>query len=277
MHPFAALQGILPQHALSRFLGAFAASRSKLVKRPLIDAFKAVYRIDMAEFQGDRADDFASFNDFFTRSLLPGTRPLPDDPALIVSPADGTISQAGAIRDGQLMQAKGREYPLAQLVGDDALAARLAGGSFVTVYLAPHNYHRVHAPCAARLLGTTEIPGRLFSVNSVTDRHVSRLFLRNERLVMHLSASFGECALVMVGAMIVASIRVVWPGPVSPYRKRTSRAPQGVSFERGAEVGAFLLGSTVIALLPPGVELVPGVTAGAEVRLGCPIAAPRAE
>ena len=278
MNFFATLQAILPQHGLSRCLGAFAASGSKPVRRLLINGFKAAYRIDMSEFQGDDADDFTSFNDFFTRPLQPGARPLPDDPRLIVSPADGTVSQAGNLRGDRLMQAKGREYALDDLIGDDDLAAGLADGSFVTIYLAPHNYHRVHAPCAARLTGSLEIPGRLFSVNGVTERHVDGLFARNERLVLRLAAPFGEFVLVLVGAMIVASIRVVWPGPVSPYGRLASRRPEGVAFERGSEVGAFLLGSTVIALFPPGaVELVQGLHPGTAVRVGTPIAAPARE
>lgn len=269
MHPFTALQSVLPQHALSRGLGLLAESKSEWLKRMLINAFKAAYRIDLSEFEGDGADDYASFNDFFTRPLLPGTRPLPDDPTRIVSPADGTVSQAGALQGDRLLQAKGREYTLAELLGDARLAGTLAGGSFVTIYLAPHNYHRVHAPCDAELLASVEIPGRLFSVNSVTERHVPRLFARNERLVLRLRASFGEFALVLVGAMIVASIRVPWPGPVSPYRRRVTRSGNGVSFGRGAEVGAFLLGSTVIAVFPPNaVGLAEHLAPGTDVRVG---------
>lgn len=269
MHPFTALQSVLPQHGLSRCLGFVAAWESKWPKRALINAFMAAYRVDLSEFEGDGADDYASFNDFFTRPLLPGSRPLSDDPTVIVSPADGTVSQTGVLRGDRLLQAKGREYTLAELLGDARLAGTLAGGSFVTIYLAPHNYHRVHAPCDAGLVSSVEIPGRLFSVNSVTERHVPRLFARNERLVLRLRASFGEFALVLVGAMIVASIRVPWPGPVSPYRRRVTRSGNGVSFGRGAEVGAFLLGSTVIAVFPPDrVGLAEHLAPGTDVRVG---------
>ena len=272
MHPFAALQRLVPQHGLSRCLGAFAASGNGVVKRLLINAFKSAYRIDMTEFEGDSAADFTSFNDFFTRGLLAGSRPMPDDPGLVVSPADGTVSQAGAIVAGHLMQAKGREYSVAELLGDTDLAAQFANGSFVTIYLAPHNYHRFHAPCSGRLLQSIEIPGRLFSVNSVTERHVARVFARNERLVLRIGASFGDYAMVLVGAMIVASIRVAWPGPTSPYRRQTSRIPQGVVFERGDEVGAFLLGSTVIVLFPDGaVDLANAIAPGLPVRVGTTI------
>ena len=272
MHPFALLQRFVPQHGLSRCLGAFAASENGVVKRLLIDAFKSAYRIDMTEFEGDSAEDYTSFNEFFTRRLLADSRPMPDDPDLVVSPADGTVSQAGAITAGCLMQAKGREYAVAELLGDADYAADLANGSFVTIYLAPHNYHRFHAPLAGRLEESIEIPGRLFSVNGVTERHVDRLFARNERLVLRIGASFGEYAMVLVGAMIVASIRVTWPGPRSPYRQQTSRKPQGVAFERGDEVGAFLLGSTVIVLFPDGaVDLANAIAPGATVRVGTTI------
>lgn len=272
MHPFAALQRLVPQHGLSRCLGAFAASGNGVVKRSLINAFQSAYRIDMTEFEGDSPADFASFNDFFARALLPDSRPMPDDPGLVVSPADGTVSQAGAIAAGRLMQAKGREYSVAELLGCPDFADDLADGSFVTIYLAPHNYHRFHAPCSGRLVESIEIPGRLFSVNGVTERHVDRLFARNERLVLRIGASFGEYAMVLVGAMIVASIRVTWPGPISPYRRRTSRKPEGVVFERGDEVGAFLLGSTVIVLFPYGaVDLANAVAPGLPVRVGTTI------
>ena len=274
MHPFATLQHLLPQHGLSRLLGRFAASGNPTLKWLLIEGFKAAYDVDMTEFHGDSAADFASFNAFFTRPLLPGARPLPTRGDLVVSPADGTVSQAGTIVGGELLQAKGRSYAVADLVGDRDFAATLTGGSFATVYLAPHNYHRVHAPCAATLVSSLEIPGRLFSVNAVTEAHVPGLFARNERLVLRLRAAFGDCALVLVGAMIVASIDVAWQqGPVSPYRERRERFPTDVAFERGSVVAAFQLGSTVVVLFPPETAtLSPGIDAGCAVKVGTPIA-----
>ncbi|MCY4011846.1 MAG: archaetidylserine decarboxylase [Gammaproteobacteria bacterium] len=274
MHPFATLQHLLPQHGLSRLLGRFAASRNPVLKRLLIEGFKAAYHVDMTEFQGDSAADFASFNAFFTRPLLPGTRPMPTRDDVAVSPADGVVSQAGTAVGGELLQAKGRSYTVADLVGDDDFAQMLADGPFATIYLAPHNYHRVHAPCAASLVSTLEIPGRLFSVNAVTEAHVAGLFARNERLVLRLKAAFGEYALVLVGAMIVASIDVTWPqGPVSPYREPMARFPTGVAFERGDGVAAFQLGSTVVVLFPPeAATLTRGLEAGRAVRVGTPIA-----
>ena len=277
MHPFVVLQHLLPQHALSRLLGAVADSRQRHLKRLLINAFVAAYGVDLSEAVGESADDYASFNDFFTRRLRPDARPIAATSGQIVSPADGTVSQAGAIRNGALLQAKGHEYAVADLLGDVDFARSFTDGSFATIYLAPYNYHRVHAPCDARLAATLEVPGRLFSVNSVTERHVHGLFARNERLVLHLDADFGACALVLVGAMIVGRIAVAWrDGPTSPYRRRQLQTPSGVAFERGDEVGAFMLGSTVVALFPPGtVELARHVQAGASIKMGEPLARER--
>lgn len=269
MHPFALLQAALPQHGLSRLLGAFAASRQRHLKRWIINAFTAIYQVDLTECEGDEADDFESFNAFFSRALKTGARPLPADPHALASPADGTVSQAGAVEGGLLVQAKGRGYALADLLGDAGFAACLQDGAFVAIYLAPRDYHRVHAPCAARLDASLEIPGRLFSVNALTERHVPRLFARNERLVLRLQADFGEFALVLVGAMIVASIKVAWAdGPVSPYRRLRARQVENMRLARGDKVGAFLLGSTVIAVFPRGVSLDAGVCPGAKIRVG---------
>ena len=274
MHPFAALQHVLPQHALSRCLGAFGRSRSSWLKRLLIDGFIAAYAVDMSECEAAGAADFACFNDFFTRRLRDGTRPISKGAGQIVSPADGTVSQAGAIHHGQLLQAKGHRYSVADLLGDATFAESFSNGSFVTIYLAPHNYHRVHAPCDARLLASTEIPGRLFSVNALTERQIAGLFARNERLVLRLQTSFGECALVLVGALIVASIEMAWgDGPVSPYRQRRQRMVKDVRFQRGDEIGAFLIGSTVIVLFPEQtVQIDDRVATGATLEMGEPIA-----
>ena len=269
MHPFIALQRLLPQHALSRTLGWFANSRQRHLKTLLINAFAAAYPVDFTECEGSGADDFASFNDFFTRRLRPDARPIDSDEGAIACPADGTVSQAGPIEQGRLLQAKGHAYPLADLLGDASWAATFAGGSFATIYLAPHNYHRVHAPCAARLVSTLEVPGRLFSVNAVTERNIAGLFVQNERLVLRLEAAFGEVALVLVGALIVASIEAAWPDvPTSPYRRRRLRSVEDIAFQRGDEVGAFLIGSTVVAVFPAAVRLKDDLRHGAMVRMG---------
>lgn len=269
MRPFVGLQYALPQHALSRCLGSIGRSRQRWLKQLLIDGFIAAYDVDLAECETSNAADFACFNDFFTRRLRPGARPTSQNAAHFVSPADGTVSQAGAIRNGALLQAKGHRYAVADLLGDATFAATFANGGFVTIYLAPRDYHRVHAPCDAQLLASTEIPGRLFSVNAATETGIANLFARNERLVLRLAAPFGEFALVLVGALVVASIQVAWEGgPVSPYRRKQVRRDQRVRFQRGDEIGAFLVGSTVIALLPEGATVDERIVAGTSVKVG---------
>ena len=270
---FAGLQHALPQHALSRVLGVFAASRFPPLKWLLIEVFKAAYRVDMTDYVGDGAADYDSFNGFFTRPLRDGARPLPTDPAAVACPADGTISQVGSIDAGELVQAKGQRYQAAELVGDDDFAATLEGGSFATIYLAPRNYHRVHAPLASELKSTLAMPGKLFSVNAATEAHVPGLFARNERLILRLATEFGDYALVLVGAMIVASIDASFANaPASPYRTRQADSYHGVRFERGDQVAAFLLGSTVIALFPPGaVSFAGDASPGVDVRMGMPL------
>ena len=274
MHPFVALQHLLPQQALSRCLGAFGRSRQPWLKRLLINGFIAAYDVDLSECEESGAADFACFNDFFTRALRPGARSINADARRIVSPTDGTVSQAGLIRDGRLLQAKGHRYTVADLLGDTAFAENFSTGSFVTIYLAPHDYHRVHAPCHAQLLTSTEIPGRLFSVNALTERQITNLFARNERLVLRLQAPFGEFALVLVGALIVASIKTAWnDGPVSPYRTKRVRSKADLRFRRGEEVGAFMVGSTVIVLFPnETVEIDDRIATGTAIKVGEPIA-----
>jgi phosphatidylserine decarboxylase len=248
---FVALQRLLPQHALSRVLGRVASSASSLISQPLIRAFCAAYDVDLADAERKSAKQYDSFNDFFTRALAPGLRPLPADPAALVSPADGTLSQVGTIEGGTLLQAKGVRYPLASLLLDSRAGKIFNGGWFATVYLAPSDYHRVHAPFGGMLVRSVAVPGELYSVNARTEAGVDRLFCRNERLVIHLRTDYGPLILVMVGALIVASIETVFDGPQSPYRKQqliTHQRP----FERGQELGRFLLGSTVILLVPPG-------------------------
>ncbi len=243
------LQRVLPQHALSRLLGRIA--NSPLLARPLIHAFSAAYGVNLQEAQRGEIDEYRTFNDFFTRSLAAGARPLPDDTAALVSPADGIISQYGTIGDGQLLQAKGIRYPLTSLLRDQNADRTFDRGWFATIYLAPADYHRVHVPCDARLIRSTAVPGELFSVNASTEAGVERLFCRNERLVMQFETAVGTMALVMIGALIVASIETVFGTPESPYAKQTI-ARHDRHFSRGEEIGRFLLGSTVIVVLPQG-------------------------
>ncbi|MEZ5560136.1 MAG: archaetidylserine decarboxylase [Pseudomonadales bacterium] len=263
---FAAFQRLLPQHGLSRLAGRLAKSESARLSRLLIRTFARHYRVDMGDAAEPSLDGYRSFNDFFTRALREGTRPLDADPAALLCPADGTISQAGRIDGDRLLQAKGTSYSLRALTGEDC--REFHGGSFATVYLAPRDYHRVHLPLAGTLRRTRAIPGALFSVNARTEAAISDLFCRNERLVCRFETAAGAMLVVLVGALIVASIETVWDEAPSPYRRSTSRAWE-VSFPRGAEIGRFLLGSTVIVCCEPDrVVLEPSLCHGEPVRVG---------
>ena len=269
---FISLQRALPQHGLSRFVGYLARSRSPWVKTPFIRLFARAYGVDLTEAAARSLADFDTFNDFFTRALKPGARPLAGDERTVICPADGALSQAGAIRSGQLLQAKGHTYALEALLGGDAgfLTARsFEGGSFATIYLAPSDYHRVHLPAAGRLRATRTVPGELFSVNATTENHIDGLFARNERLVCHFETDYGDMVVVLVGAMIVAGIHTTWTGPKSPYEALETTRYDRLPFARGAEIGRFLLASTVIVCLPPGpLALASGLKPGSRVKMG---------
>ncbi|HKC15107.1 MAG TPA: archaetidylserine decarboxylase [Steroidobacteraceae bacterium] len=271
---FVTLQRALPQHALSRLIGALA--RAGWLRRPLIALFLRAYRPDLQDAAEPDPRRYASFNAFFTRALRAGARPLADPERAIVSPVDGTISALGRIEAGRLLQAKGHDYSLAALLaGDEALAAQLRDGGFMTLYLAPFNYHRIHMALGGRLLSTRYVPGRLFSVNDTTARLVPDLFARNERVVLEFEGECGRYALVMVGALFVGSMNTVWHGDIAPRGGRAPRAlalpgpGQPVQLARGAELGRFNMGSTVILLLPAaagGWET--GLSAGRTLRVG---------
>lgn len=265
---FVALQRLLPQHGLSRAVGVLAASQQKWLKRLQIRAFARLYQVDLAEAAQPAIDDYLSFNDFFTRSLKPGVRPLAgSDETTAVCPADGVISQAGSISQGRLLQAKGHDYSLDSLLGESSRS--FDGGSFATIYLAPRDYHRVHLPVPGRLRRTRAIPGALFSVNATTEAQIDGLFARNERLVCYFDTTLGSMAVVLVGAMIVAGIETAWDGPASPYQTLQETRHELDRFNRGAEIGRFFLGSTVIVCLPPNsAELASGLTPGTPVRMG---------
>ncbi|MCR9278098.1 MAG: archaetidylserine decarboxylase [Pseudomonadaceae bacterium] len=264
--PFIALQRALPQHALSRFGGSIAASERRWLAQLLIRGFMRAYNVDLAEAERTRREDYRSFNDFFTRGLKAGARPMPSEPNSIACPADGTVSEAGPIEAGRVLQAKGIHYSADALIGGGSLTGVFDGGSFATIYLAPSNYHRVHTPLAGRLVRSRALPGELYSVNATTAGNVEALFARNERLVCEFEADFGPFVVVLVGAMIVASIEAVFDAPTSPYREQVESA-HDVRFERGDELGRFLLGSTAIVLLPEGAGGF-DATAGESVRMG---------
>lgn len=252
---FIALQHIVPQHALSRLAGSIAASDIPWLRDWLIRRFVAAYGVDLSEANRG-IGDFRTFNDFFTRELKPGARPLADSRQFILSPADGAVSQLGSIRSGRIIQAKGRDYSVAEILGSGAKeAGRFEGGSFITIYLSPKDYHRVHMPAAGRLAATSYIPGDLFSVNTATASGVDRLFARNERLSCRFDGPDGHFASIMVGAMIVAGIEPVWPhryfgDATAPVHEDFS--DQARDFSAGVEMGQFYLGSTVVLLFEPG-------------------------
>jgi phosphatidylserine decarboxylase len=274
---FVALQYLLPQHLLSRAVHSLARNRIPWVKNALIDNFVVNYRPDLSEAAEPDPRRFPSFNDFFTRALRPGARAVDPDPAALVSPVDGTASQLGAVDGSWLVQAKGLAYTLESLLDEaaPAWAPVFRGGAFATLYLAPSNYHRVHMPLAGTLQAAWYVPGQLFSVNATTAAQVPGLFARNERIVCVFSEGTLSFALVLVGALFVGSMSTVWHGDVTPRTpRRGSELPldfarAGRRLEKGAEMGRFNLGSTVILLLPPGrTEWRSELTAGSAVRVG---------
>ena len=268
---FVWLQHVLPQHALSRLILRATRVRSPWFKNRLVRGFLRLYPVDMSEALQAEPSSFASFNEFFTRALKPGARSIDPDPNSIACPADGAISEAGSIDGDLLLQAKGRRYSLNELLASRPWAQDFEGGSFATIYLAPFNYHRVHMPLRGQLRSTVYVPGRLFSVNAITARHVPKLFARNERVLTWFDTSFGEMALVMVGAMNVGSIATVWAGDITPAARRqvTELPLPPIWLDKGEELGRFNMGSTVILLFQRGrARLNPQLRAGTIVRFG---------
>ncbi len=264
-------QYVIPQHGLSRLVLAATRVRTAWFKNLIIRGFLKLYRVDMSEAAESDPYRYGSFNEFFTRALKPGARPVASDAAAIASPVDGCVSEAGMIDDGRLLQAKGRYYRLADLLAAQPWASRFEGGSFATIYLAPFNYHRVHMPLHGELRETVYVPGRLFSVNAVTAQHVPGLFARNERVLTLFETAYGQFALVLVGALNVGSMATVWAGDITPAaRRRLTKVPgPPTTLAKGAELGRFNMGSTVILLFEPNrAHWQPRVRAGSLVRLG---------
>ncbi|MDR3086693.1 MAG: archaetidylserine decarboxylase [Azoarcus sp.] len=283
------LQYLLPKRALTSVAGKFSNWQGGAVTAAAIAAFAHRYRINMSEAEQPDLLAYASFNDFFTRALRPGARPLAE--ADLVCPVDGAISEYGAIAGNRIFQAKGHHYSTLALLGGDAgLAAKFENGSFATLYLSPRDYHRIHMPCAGRLSRMIHVPGSLFSVSPAVVRGVPGLFARNERVVCVFESESGPFALVLVGAVIVGSVATVWHGTVTPPRHRRMsiwnyedrnrneyRAGDGdgsdektaVELAQGAEMGRFMLGSTVIALFArPDTHFAPAWMPGRPVRMG---------
>lgn len=282
------LQYLLPKRALTVLMGRLAGARAGAGTHMVVRRFIARYGVDMTEAADPRVESYASFNDFFTRELRAGARPLaPVAESPWVCPVDGAVSQCGAITGAagdEIFQAKGHSYTTRALLGGDAdRAAVYAGGEFATLYLSPRDYHRIHMPCDGTLRSMTHVPGDLFSVNPATARGVPGLFARNERVVCEFDTPHGPMALVLVGATIVGSMATVWHGVVNPPRPGVPRhwryGPGGdasaVFLARGQEMGRFLLGSTVVLLFPRGVlRWRDDWTAGRAVRMGEAMAVP---
>ena len=248
-------QYLLPKQALTTLAGKFASARLGGLTTSVIRWFVGRYNVNMAEAANPDIASYTSFNDFFTRALKPGARPLAQ--ADLICPVDGAISQFGPIAKDQVFQAKGHTYSTTALVGGDAAAAaRFDNGHFATLYLSPRDYHRIHMPCAGELTRMVHVPGDLFSVNPTTARGVPGLFARNERVVCFFESAQGPFVLVLVGATIVGSMATVWHGQVNPPRTGELRqwdyAKGQVSLQQGEEMGRFLLGSTVVMLFPQG-------------------------
>ena len=272
---FVLLQYLLPHHLLSWLMYLITRSEWKPLKDRIIRAVIRLYKVDMDQALHPDPAHYPSFNAFFTRPLRPDARPLARDSNAVLCPADGTLSQAGDIRDGEIFQAKGQGYSLEELLGErSSWWERLNGGRFATVYLSPRDYHRVHIPLGGRLKRMIHVPGRLFSVNPVTTRIVPRLFARNERVVCLFETDIGPMAVILVGAIFVASIDTVWAGTVAPAYRRVRRvdydgAPEPVSLQRGEEMGRFNMGSTVVLLFGPNtVEWLASLQPGVPVRMG---------
>ena len=273
MRPAVALQYLLPHRLLSR-LALYAANwRWRPWKDWLIGMVVRRFDVDMAEAAQPDPHAYANFNAFFTRALKLGARVADPDRRTLLMPADGRISQLGAIESGRIFQAKGQSYTAAELLGDADAAAPFTDGWFATVYLAPRDYHRVHMPWTGTLRETLHVPGRIFSVAPFAVQAIPRLFARNERLVCHFDTDFGPMCLVMVGALLVSGVETVWSGIEIPrYASKIVRKDwrgKNITVERFAEMARFNYGSTVIVLLPKGrVELDGALQAEQAVRLG---------
>ena len=275
---FGALQRILPTHPISRVVHWAARVEINWWKQFWIGVLMRNFDIDLSEAQVKNPNAYKSLNEFFTRALEPGARPMPAKENRLACPVDGTVSQLGPITSGRIVQAKGQDYSALELLGGkQELASPFLGGSFCTIYLAPNNYHRIHMPLGGKLREMVYIPGRLFSVSPSTARAIPRVFARNERVAAIFDTDVGPFAMVSVGALNVGSIETVWAGEITPAgRKLVPRVESSryddsntVNLERGVEMGRFNLGSTVVMLFGAGaVEWLDSIQSGTAVRLG---------
>ena len=270
------IQQLLPQRLVGRLVYRLARCSWSWISRPLIAWFAARYGVDLQEAEHSRLQNYASLNEFFTRRLKPEARPIDGDERTLISPVDGFLRQFGSASGGEMIQAKGLHYRLEALLGEPAeRVAALMSGAYATLYLAPHQYHRVHLPLDGALQRTRYIPGKRFSVNGHTAAVVPGLFCRNERVVCWFETTAGPMAVVLVGALNVSSISTAWLGEIASGRARVWEEAEASgqcssrAFRRGEELGRFNLGSTVVLILPPGkVAWRPGLAAGQAIRMG---------
>ncbi len=277
-----ALQYVMPKHLVSRLVGRLAAAELGGLTTFFITWFIKQYQIDMSEAQQSDPKAYKTFNDFFTRSLKPGIRPLSEDSTVLAHPVDGAVSQLGPIESGEIFQAKGHSYSTLALLGDQPNdAERFEDGDFATIYLAPKDYHRLHMPIKGTLSKMTYVPGDLFSVNPLTAENVPGLFARNERVVAIFETEIGPIAMVLVGATIVASIETIWAGTVTPPAGKQvftweypTSGKDAITLEKGAEMGRFKLGSTIVMCFEKGAieKFADGVEPQAVTRMGAPFA-----
>lgn len=271
---FVFFQYVIPHHAVSRLVGYLAHHRHSTIKTWLISRFVRAYNVNLEEALEPNITAYLHFADFFTRAIRPERRPITDIPHGVACPADGCISQYGQIEKGCLIQAKGKYYNVEQLLGGSTeRSALFSEGCFITIYLSPRDYHRLHMPISGVLQEMIYVPGRLFSVNHVTTDTVPDLFARNERVVAIFTTDAGPMALVLVGALLVASIETVWHGTVTPPRhlqiQTWNYASHPITLERGAEMGRFNMGSTIIVLF--GKEVIrwrDSLASGLNVHMG---------
>jgi phosphatidylserine decarboxylase len=266
----------LPHHPLSRLMGRLTHCRNPAFKNLFIRSIIKAYGVNMEEALEPDPNAYGCFNEFFTRALRPDARPIAADPKTLACPADGFMSQSGPITDGRIIQAKGKDYGVAELLGGDAeRAGPFLGGSFATIYLSPRDYHRLHMPLAGTLREMVHVPGRLFSVNDVTAQAVPNLFARNERVAAIFDTGAGPMALVLVGAIFVASIETVWHGVVTPPAGKSVQTwdyrGNPVHLERGAEMGRFNMGSTIIVLFGKNAVEWQDLPPGRIMRMGEPV------
>ena len=262
-------QHLIPKNLSSAVVYHATRSRRRWLTQPLIHWFARAYRVDLRDAAEPDLNSYATFNEFFTRALRPGSRSIEGGLGVLVAAADGVLTEHGAIDSDRLLQAKGRDYSLAELLGETGAAVdALRGGSYLTIYLAPHNYHRVHAPLAGTLVRARYIPGDRFSVSRATAAAIGRLFCRNERVACWFDTAHGPLVVVLVGALNVSSISTVAHGEIASGAPREWHEPQPRLFSQGEEIGRFNMGSTVIVLTSARAAWRPAAALGAAVRVG---------